>query len=175
MKSSFDNFFKTLMLLEGGFVNSPKDPGGATKMGITKKAWEAYKGREVSLQDMQGIKETDAYDFYHAEYWQRILGDLLGYGIDICVFDAAVHSGVHQASKWLQMCVGVPEDGRIGLITYRATAHTPREILISRYCALRAEKMADFPAFETYRKGWLKRVARVEEEAMSLVKKSLAQ
>ena len=37
-----DNFGKCIALVlqhEGGFVNNPKDPGGATNLGVTKKVW----------------------------------------------------------------------------------------------------------------------------------------
>ena len=46
-----DNFEKALELVlhhEGGYVDHPKDPGGATNYGVTKKVYERYLGRECT-------------------------------------------------------------------------------------------------------------------------------
>ena len=37
--ASFDAFFPTLLKYEGGFVNDPVDPGGATNKGVTMAAF----------------------------------------------------------------------------------------------------------------------------------------
>ena len=57
-----ENFSKCLTLIlhhEGGWVNHPRDPGGETNLGVTKRVWEewggtkpmkgAYKGRCCSV------------------------------------------------------------------------------------------------------------------------------
>ena len=38
MKSTFDLAMRLLLRHEGGFVNHPKDPGGMTNLGVTKKS-----------------------------------------------------------------------------------------------------------------------------------------
>ena len=51
------NFFKSLEMVlehEGGFVDHPKDPGGATNRGITYKTYEKFLGRP--LKDINELK-----------------------------------------------------------------------------------------------------------------------
>ena len=45
MKENFDHCLELVLEHEGGFVNHPKDPGGMTNKGITKRTYEKYLGR----------------------------------------------------------------------------------------------------------------------------------
>ena len=40
MKENFDECLKMLLVHEGGFINHPRDPGGITNLGVTKRVWE---------------------------------------------------------------------------------------------------------------------------------------
>jgi lysozyme family protein len=51
MKSNFDDAFRLMLRSEGfgvrkdnpyGFSNHPRDPGGATQLGVTQRAWEDW-------------------------------------------------------------------------------------------------------------------------------------
>ena len=44
MKDNFEASLKAVLKHEGGFVNHPKDPGGMTNLGVTKKVWEEWVG-----------------------------------------------------------------------------------------------------------------------------------
>ena len=46
MQSNWDNAFKMMLASEGGYVNHPSDPGGMTNLGVTKRVWEEWVGRE---------------------------------------------------------------------------------------------------------------------------------
>ena len=51
------NFFYSLSLIlhhEGGFVDHPEDPGGATNKGITHKTYAEFLGRP--LEDVDELK-----------------------------------------------------------------------------------------------------------------------
>ena len=49
MKENFEIALQALLKHEGGFVNDPRDPGGMTNLGVTKKVWEAFVGREGKI------------------------------------------------------------------------------------------------------------------------------
>ena len=69
-----DNFHDSLIMLlkhEGGFVNHPRDPGGMTNLGVTKKVYEEWMGREVSEQEMRDLQPKDVRDLYKKNYWDR--------------------------------------------------------------------------------------------------------
>ena len=44
MKDNFDECLKMLLHHEGGYVNHPKDPGGETNLGVTKRVYEKWGG-----------------------------------------------------------------------------------------------------------------------------------
>ena len=55
----FDECFKMLMVHEGGFVNHPEDPAGATNWGVTKGTMQQYLGRNVSMGEMKALTHED--------------------------------------------------------------------------------------------------------------------
>ena len=64
MKQNFDHSLEMLLHHEGGFVNHPKDPGGVTNLGVTKKVFEKWVGREVSVDEMKALTPTDVAPIY---------------------------------------------------------------------------------------------------------------
>ena len=112
-----DNFHDSLIMLlkhEGGFVNHPRDPGGMTNLGVTKKVYEEWMGREVSEQEMRDLQPKDVRDLYKKNYWDRCKCDDLPSGLDFAVFDWAVNSGTGRSSKGVQKACGAEPDGAIG-------------------------------------------------------------
>ena len=108
------NFEKCLFLLlehEGNFVNHPSDPGGMTNLGVTAANWAMWVGHPVNEKQMRALTPSDVAPFYKRKYWDAIRADELPNGLDYCVFDCAVNSGVGRAVKILQSCVGVNPDG----------------------------------------------------------------
>ena len=55
MKDNFDKCFEMLLKHEGGFVNHPEDPAGATNLGVTKGTMQQYLGRHVSMGEMKSL------------------------------------------------------------------------------------------------------------------------
>ena len=168
MRTNFEDALKALLKHEGGYVNHPSDPGGMTNLGVTKRVWEEWKGHEVDEATMRGLTPEIVAPLYKARYWDAVHGDDLPAGVDLCVFDCAVNSGVKRAAKFLQRAVNVEDDGAIGRGTLAAvTALDPAEI-IDRFCAERQSFLEALPTFSTFGKGWTRRVSEVKSEAMNL-------
>jgi len=74
---------------EGGFVDNPNDPGGATNYGISQRAFPHLDIRNLTL--------PEAKDIYKQAYWNAIDGDRRPLVEAIALFDFAVHSGVRRA------------------------------------------------------------------------------
>lgn len=166
MKDTFDRALKLLLRHEGGFVNHPRDPGGMTNLGVTRRAWEAYKGHAVSEEIMRALTPATVQPFYKARYWDAVRGDDLPKGLDFCVFDMAVNSGPGKAAKMLQQVLGVTQDGSIGPATIHAAKARPVGQLIDQYCAARLAFLKGLPTWATFGKGWQRRVEEVEAEAL---------
>jgi len=159
------------MLLEheGGFVNHPKDPGGMTNLGVTKKAFEEYKGTEVSEQEMRDLLPTDVTPFYREKYWDKIKGDDLPAGVDWAVFDWCVNSGPSRAARALQVVVNATADGAIGPKTLEKVNEREASEIIKDLHAVRQEFYENLSTFDTFGKGWTRRNKETLEQALEMV------
>ena len=155
---------------EGGFVEHPRDPGGATKYGITLNTLRGWRGDEtLTADDVRALTEEDAREIYLARYWNPIRGDELPPGVDLAVFDYAVNSGVRRAARELQAVLGVPQDGAIGRVTLAAARSLDPNVVISNLCERRRAFLRTLRTFDTFGRGWLQRVAEIEEAAKARI------
>lgn len=168
-KENFGKSFSYVLSHEGGYSNHPKDPGGATNLGVTKKVWEEYVKRPVTIEEMKLLKVSDVKSLYKEKYWDAINGDSLPSGVDHCLFDYAVNSGPQRAARLLQSIAGVIIDGKIGPKTLAAISVLNPVTLVYEICDGRLKFLQSLPTFGTFGKGWTKRVKRVEAEALDLI------
>lgn len=169
MKSNFNKCLKSVLKEEGGFVNNPFDPGGATNHGVTKHVWEGWVGHSVSVEDMKELSEDDVKPLYKKKYWDVNRCDDLPGGVDLVVFDTSVHSGPTKAAKLLQQAVSTTVDGIIGPKTIqKVIAEDPLKI-IKWYCDARLAYLKSLGTFPVFGKGWTARVVRLKEKAPKMV------
>lgn len=168
MQENWNDSFAAVLKHEGGFVNHPKDPGGMTNLGVTKAAWEAWLVRTITESDMRALTPEKVKPFYKAMYWDKIKGDQLPSGADYAAYDLAVNSGVGRAAKYLQEIAGVTADGVIGPKSLEAIKACDPQELADALCDKRLDFLKRLPTFETFGKGWSRRVAEVKEKAMSM-------
>jgi lysozyme family protein len=166
--SSFEASLAHVLRHEGGYVNHPADPGGATNLGITAATLARARGRPVTADDVKALTRTEVAGIYRRFYWDAVRADDLPAGLDHAVFDLAVNSGPALAARLLQRVLGVAEDGVVGPATLAAAraadqAGTVRALQRERLAFLR--RLSTFPLFG---KGWQERVAEVEREALAL-------
>lgn len=159
-QKNFDQLTQYLLIHEGGYVNHPKDPGGATNKGVTQRVYTAYRkrmGRED--RSVRHIEMSEVMDIYRTQYWDAVDGDLLPVGLDYAVYDFAVNSGPDRAVKFLQRILRVREDGIIGNLTLEAIRGVNNiEGLIEEYCVSRWEWMQTLKTWDTFGRGWTRRV-----------------
>ena len=156
---------------EGGYVDHPKDPGGRTNHGVTQRVWEEWVGHEVDEKQMRALTHEIVAPLYKRKYWDAVRADDLVAGVDYCVFDVAVNSGPGRAIKFLQSCVGVTADGGFGPATMAAVKKLEEDParLIELYCAKRLEFLQSLKTFETFGKGWSRRVQEVKDKALKML------
>jgi len=171
MQSNFELCLKKMLAHEGGFVNHPQDPGGMTNLGVTKRVWEEWVGHEVDEKQMRALTPETVTPLYKRKFWDAIRADELVDGVDYCVFDVAVNSGVGRAVKFLQSCVGTAPDGGFGPATLAAVKEAEKDParLIELYCAKRLEFLQSLKTFDTFGKGWSRRVAEVKDAALKML------
>ena len=170
-KGNFPACLADVLVHEGGYVDHPKDPGGATNLGITIGTLTGWLGRQATKAEVKALTKTTVAPIYRAKYWDKVRGDDLPSGLDAAVFDFAVNSGPGRAAKLLQRLVGVPQDGEIGPMTLAAVAKAPDiAALINAYCDARMTFLRGLGTFDTFGKGWTRRVDGVRAKSLQMAK-----
>lgn len=168
MQENWNDSFSAVLKHEGGFVNHPKDPGGMTNLGVTKAAWESYVEVPVDEAFMRSLTPEVVKPFYKAMYWDKIKGDQLPAGVDYAAYDLAVNSGVGRAAKMLQQIAGVVVDGALGPKSMSAIRECNPGEMVDALCDMRLAFLKRLPTFDTFGKGWSRRVAEVKAEASDM-------
>ena len=174
MKDNFSSSFELLLKHEGGYVNHPDDPGGRTNHGITQRVYEKFLGEDVTEEEMKDMPLEDVFSIYKDDYWDRVRGDELPSGVDLCVFDWAVNSGVSQASKALQRVLGVLDDGIIGSRTVAATCRQENQaVVVEAISQKREDFYRSLGTFDTFGRGWLRRNDETRDEALRMIEEEV--
>lgn len=173
MDRNYERALELVLKHEGGFVNHPADPGGATNLGITigvakRLGIDVDGDGDTDIVDIKKLRREDAAKVYRAEYWNKVRGDDLPDGVDYAVFDFAVNSGPARAAKYLQAIVGVKQDGKIGPQTLAAVAAMPNVSIINQLCDNRQDFVEGLSTFKTFGKGWTARIKGVRQEALGM-------
>jgi lysozyme family protein len=169
MKGNFAKSLARVLVYEGGYSNNPKDPGGVTDKGITQGTYNAWLSkRGESSRAVKGISDEDVASIYKTEYWDRIHGDELPSGVDFCMFDAAVNSGVGGSTTWAQNVVNVNPDGSMGNTTLEAIQADDAEDFIRAFCSRRLGTLKRLRTWPTFGKGWSARIANVQKTALAM-------
>lgn len=66
-----------LRISEGGYVNHPRDPGGATNHGVTEAIYDAHRKRlGLAARTVKSITEAEMGAIYHTQDADKIAGFL---------------------------------------------------------------------------------------------------
>lgn len=169
MRANFDQALAAVLAHEGGYVNHPRDPGGATNRGVTQSVYDDWRAKNIlSKQSVRVISPAEVMAIYKRQYWDAVRGDELPAGVDYCVFDFAVNSGVKRAARYLQRAASVTDDGQIGPATMRAIAMLDAGELVDAICGARLAFLKSLSTFDTFGRGWSSRVAEVRAKSKVL-------
>ncbi len=153
----FNTAFDHLITFEGGFSHRSyaDDPGGATKYGISQRAYPSL--------DIENLTIEQAKQIYKKDFWDACQCDAMPNEIRYPLFDAAVNSGVSQAIKWMQSAAGVKADGAIGPMTKNAVNLANPALLCKQMIGKRLRFMTELKNWSANARGWSKRIAAVLE------------
>jgi lysozyme family protein len=147
---------------EGGFVNHPSDPGGATMAGVTLKTFRQFYGQNKTVEDLKKITDEQWAEVMRS-YWNAIQGDKINsQSVANALGDWAVNSGKTAPSKAVQRLIGVVIDGTIGPVTLAAINRVNAQTLFSQIQKARIDFVEDIvrrkPEMKVFLKGWLNRI-----------------
>ena len=146
---NFDEAFSRLLGHEGGYVDNPKDPGGETNWGISKRSYP-----EV---DIKALSMLDAKAIYLRDFWNPV-GDAHP-SIKFQAFDFAVNSGITTAIRKLQSAIGAADDGHWGPLSASRLAGFDTSDVLMLYMAERLDFMRKLSNWPTFSNGWAGRIA----------------
>ncbi len=158
---------------EGGYVNHPKDPGGATNYGVIQRTYDAYRKKKgLPTRSVRNITMDEVVEIYDKQYWDAVKGDDLPSGVDYVVYDGGVNSGPKQSIKWLQRALQPTYtgkiDGVVGLQTLEALNQVAdHDALIERILDRRMAFLRALKTWKTFGKGWTSRVNGVRSVGQS--------
>jgi lysozyme family protein len=147
----FEDAFARLIGHEGGLSMRREDRGNWT-------------GGKIGEGELKGTK-YGILQIYRTRYWAPAGCDMVPEQIKFPLFDLAVNSGPGRAARLLQRAVGAEEDGSVGPMTVMSILNMPPDKVLRRLDAHRLLLMANDPAWPTYGRSWVIRVATNALEA----------
>lgn len=171
--SNFDKCLKPLLEDEGGNDDDPHDPGGRTSRGIIQSEYNHYRHAHSLIQrDVWSASDAEVSDIYKTEYWDVLQCEFMPAGVDYCVFDYGVNSGISRSAKVLQRIVGAEVDGIVGPETVRMVSGMPSENIINVMSAERLSFLEHLGTWGRYGRGWSRRVKHVKSLSLQMSKGS---
>ena len=170
--SNFLACFNETESFEGGYVDNPHDPGGATLKGVTQavySAWLLHQGRDN--QWVKNASDADIQAIYRAQYWDAVRGDDLYDGLDLVMVDTGWGSGPVTAIKFLQRQIRVTADGQFGFQTLAALkAFDHSDTLINALCEERMSFFQRLTTWKYFSAGWTNRLNGIRARALVMNK-----
>ena len=170
-----DAFLKCHVLIEkweGGFVNDPQDPGGATNMGITQTVLSEWRGHPVSVQDVKNLSREEARSIFYARYWKPLRCDQLPLPLALMTYNCGVNSGIGRGGKFLQRSLnrqgaGLTEDGKVGQLSIQAAAGSNIAQAVKDYGDIYEAFYRSLATFGRFGRGWMNRLTEILKLAYS--------
>lgn len=150
--------------MEGGYVNDPDDPGGATNFGVTQVSYTHWLYKQgLPARDVMGITREEVDSIYR-NYWTSARCDDLPYPLNVAHFDASINHGPRNAIRILQEGVGADVDGVVGPQTLTMASHAYAKV--ERVLLARLRFYYDIcrrrPASRKFLLGWVRRIVKLQ-------------
>ena len=141
----FEQAVELVLIHEGKYSNDPKDAGGETHWGISKRAYPAL--------DIKSLTREEAIEIYLVDYWHRVGCDNLPPHLRYIAFDTAVNQGVAYCKRELEAILQLSPLSDAGQVEE-----------FKRRRKLRYEQNK---AFDRFGKGWLSRLDDVAKKTIA--------
>ena len=171
--SNFETALKFTLKWEGGFVDNPADPGGATNEGVTQAVYNSYRSKDgLPKQSVKDITNAEVGNIYQTEYWDPSLAGEMVLPLSVAQFDTAVNFGVGGAIEFLQEALGVGIDGIAGAQTKSALNAKNNKAtalaIANERIQYRHKRVAEDPSQKVFLQGWLNRDNALKKYVESL-------
>ena len=173
-ESEMQGFREALAIVlqhEGGYVDHPDDPGGATNKGVTQAVYDAWRrSRGEAPRPVRQITDGEVEAIYRTNYWERGRCDGMPWPVSLVHFDGCVNHGTAGAARVLQRALGVTVDGVTGPVTLGAVGnHQPiplAETILWERLGYYERICAGRPASRTFLLGWIRRILSLRADVL---------
>ncbi|AIK95908.1 glycoside hydrolase family 108 protein [Candidatus Odyssella acanthamoebae] len=172
--ADFEKAIPFILKNEGGYVNHPNDPGGATNFGISlrflrKIGLDIDQDGDIDADDIKSLNGASSSELYRKYFWEAASYSMIdNQAIATKVFDLAVNMGASRANKILQKSANIALrnnalaiDGIIGNKTIQSINSLNNKLLEDLICQAAAQYYSELanknPKLEIFLTGWLKR------------------
>lgn len=177
--STFEKAIPVILAHEGGYVNHPSDPGGATSFGISLRFLADYPmlgdfdhDGDVDIDDIKMMTREDAVEIYRVAWWDKFGYERINdQTIATKLFDLSVNMGAKRAHILIQQALNnafglsIATEGNLGPITIgainSATDGRGEQALLDAFCnaawAFYQGIVDRRPASAVFLKGWKNR------------------
>jgi lysozyme family protein len=180
--ANFDSAIPVILQHEGGYVNHPNDPGGATNFGVSMRFLADYGNLgdfdgdgDVDIEDIRNMTEDQAKSVYKQMWWDKYnYGRIIDQTIATKVLDLSVNMGAKRAHILLQTALNnafglkLTVDGVLGPATFsviNSCTDDTEQTLLTAYCdeafGFYQRLIDKNPKFKAFEKGWKRRAYSV--------------
>lgn len=144
--TGFKRALEHVLQYEGGWSDNPLDPGGATMRGVTQATYSSWrKAQGLPERSVKFITMDEVEKIYFQNYWLKVGAHQLPPALGFVLFDSSVNHGVNRALGWL----AETRDWRV-IVAHRLAFY------------------ASLSTFDTFGRGWTRRMASVTRLAAEL-------
>ncbi len=152
------------------FSNDKHDPGGKTMCGIIQREYDLWrKGHGLPTQDVRLMTREEGEAIYQIGYWLPHCDNLTP-GMDLQFFDTSVNMGTTEATRILQVVLGLNGDGAWGPLTNAAVALLVKDTSekIRAFTNRREAVYRSFGSFQYFGTDWIRRSQEIGAEALKM-------
>lgn len=161
-------FMPLLLSVEGGYVNDPDDPGGATNLGVTLATWreagyDIDGDGDIDSDDMRLLSVSDAVArVIKPMFWDRWKADEINCQAVANILVDWLYNCGSAGIKTPQRMLGVDQDGIVGPKTLAALNGADQEEFFAAVKSERIKYYSDLvarkPEMRKFFNGWVNRL-----------------
>jgi lysozyme family protein len=154
----------------GNFSNDAHDPGGATMCGLIQREFDVWrKGHGQPTAPVIQVPQIEGYAMYQTLYWLPHCPSLAP-GLDLQFLDESVNAGTTEATKVLQVVLGLTNDGIWGPQTQAAATLSVQDTAakVAAFTARRETVYREMSGFQYFGKDWIRRSQEIGAAALAM-------
>jgi type VI secretion system secreted protein VgrG len=164
--SDFSAAIPVILQHEGGWVDDPDDPGGATNYGITLGWYQANVNPNATADTIKNLTSDEASQLYEQYWWGKYdWGQISDQQMATKIFDMAINVSAARAHKFVQTALNqcgqsVTVDGALGPASFAAINSNPpglMDAVIVQQKTYYSDLAAEKPKLAKFLNDWLKR------------------